>query len=296
MRYLLLMIVPLCIFFPGEQARGEINLKIKQKKFVQSLFNERRYFDCISETRRLINLNAKDDAPHKYDFFINVNYYYGHQYRSVIHNITKKNKDKYNLSDSILLSQSFLRLGMFSQAGYVLKDIHYGNVDKEGRYDVLLRKLEPLLYTANFKESLAEVERSKRFFSEKKKIELLYSEIEKYDKIRLKSKALSVTLSAIIPGSGQIYSGKYLDGILSFIGVAATAASAYFLYDYGENELAYTMIFFSALFYGGNIYGAYNSANSANVMLQREFLTAMKDRFIHSYNPGKEVKRMGIFK
>ena len=60
-----------------------------------------------------------------------------------------------------------------------------------------------------------------------------------------------------MPGAGQMYAGKYTSGIVSFIGIAAMAGGAVLFYRSGRRDLSYTFIFFSSVFYLGNIYGAF---------------------------------------
>ncbi len=85
-------------------------------------------------------------------------------------------------------------------------------------------------------------------------------------KFNYKSPALSIVMSALVPGSGKIYSGFWKDGLISFIFVAASAYQSYRGFDKNGAESVYGWIFGSlaAGFYIGNLYGSGKSANQHN--------------------------------
>lgn len=75
-----------------------------------------------------------------------------------------------------------------------------------------------------------------------------------------KSPILAALMSAIIPGSGRIYAGRSWDGIFGFMMFAMPAASAYKARN-DEGSFAFGMyVSATAVFYGGEIYGAWRSA------------------------------------
>jgi hypothetical protein len=92
-----------------------------------------------------------------------------------------------------------------------------------------------------------------------------------------------------------MYAGKYILGIVSFVGVAAMAGGAYYFYRHKQTDLSYTFIFFSSVFYLGNIYGAYNASQTMNESLDRSFRDAVKKKCIPVFEPAGEVKNNRIF-
>ncbi len=75
-----------------------------------------------------------------------------------------------------------------------------------------------------------------------------------------KSPLLAAVLSALLPGSGRIYAGRTWDGIFGLIMFSMPAASAYRMRD---NTGSFGFMFYAsaaAVFYGGEIYGAWRSA------------------------------------
>jgi putative component of membrane protein insertase Oxa1/YidC/SpoIIIJ protein YidD len=75
-----------------------------------------------------------------------------------------------------------------------------------------------------------------------------------------KSPTLAGILSAIVPGAGRVYAGRWFDGFMSFVMVYFTASSAIDASkrdNYFGKSFAYSM---AVIFYTGEIYGAYRSA------------------------------------
>ncbi len=88
--------------------------------------------------------------------------------------------------------------------------------------------------------------------------------------IRYKNPYLAATFSALIPGSGKIYSGQWQDGIYSFLVVSALSYLTYSTVQ--KNRVnPYTYIFGTAAFsfYSANIYGSFKSAIRRNKELNR---------------------------
>jgi hypothetical protein len=84
--------------------------------------------------------------------------------------------------------------------------------------------------------------------------------------VKYKSPFLAGAMSAVVPGSGKVYTGDWPDGLLSFIFVGATGFQAYRGFrNNGVNSLRGWI--FSSLcfgFYTGNIYGSVKSATRKN--------------------------------
>ncbi len=94
-----------------------------------------------------------------------------------------------------------------------------------------------------------------------------------------KSPAVAGIMSAIIPGSGQIYAGRFYDGMVSFL------LNASFLYLAAEGfrtENNSAGLFFGIIelgWYSSNIYGAINSAHKYNKEVKDDFVKGLKDKY-----------------
>lgn len=88
----------------------------------------------------------------------------------------------------------------------------------------------------------------------------------------------AVILSAIIPGSGKIYSGAWKDGLTSFLFVAANAWSSYRGFSTDRPGYGYTFAALSTGFYLGNLYGTRQWARHMNRVKTQKWEGELVDR------------------
>lgn len=100
---------------------------------------------------------------------------------------------------------------------------------------------------------------------------------------RFKSPLLSGLMSAVIPGSGKIYTTEWQDGLMSFAFVLGSAWQSYRGFQkHGINSpYGWIMGAISAGFYTGNIYGSVKSANKYNVQKRNNINLRVQAVFIH---------------
>jgi len=75
-----------------------------------------------------------------------------------------------------------------------------------------------------------------------------------------KSPVVAGLLSAILPGSGRMYAGRWFDGFMGFLMFYITASSAM---DASKSDHSYQKSFYysmAGIFYLGEVYGAYRTA------------------------------------
>lgn len=103
----------------------------------------------------------------------------------------------------------------------------------------------------------------------------LHQTLDAYRRLPRKSPRLAGTLSALLPGAGQLYTERPQQAAIAF---ALNAAFIYGAVEAWNNE-NYTVAGILALFevgwYGGNIYNAVNNAHKHNRELENQF----KERF-----------------
>ncbi len=83
--------------------------------------------------------------------------------------------------------------------------------------------------------------------------------------IKYKNKNCAALFSAIIPGSGKIYTKHYKDALFSFLFVSAFSWLTY--QSVSDNGLNFKSVAFGSIavcFYSANIYGSYKSADKFN--------------------------------
>ena len=98
--------------------------------------------------------------------------------------------------------------------------------------------------------------------------------LENIDTLSFKSKFLSGTLSALVPGLGKVYSKRTADGIYSLILVGLSAWQAYdgFEEDGTSSVKGWLLGSIGTVFYLGNIYGSVIAAELYNYRVEDEFV------------------------
>lgn len=98
-----------------------------------------------------------------------------------------------------------------------------------------------------------------------------------------KSEYLAGILSAIIPGSGKIYTEKYGDGITAFILTGIFSYLAYDNFKKNHNFRGYLFTGIASGFYLGNIYGSVASAQIFNAKIDLNFVETLS-KFLNKRN------------
>jgi TM2 domain-containing membrane protein YozV len=267
------------------------NFNKAEIRFIKELYQSGRYFDCIAEIGKL----QFSEINPKLEYFKYVNYYLAEQYSTVIINYkTDRSSDEMLYNSLFLLSGSYFKKGMYHESYEILKDLEYDKLPAKLVFTMFLRRVESLTLMGDQDNIKNEIYKSELLIRDDFNFVKLREELELYNKAGLKSRACSAFMSAIIPGSGQIYSGYYIDGIISFLSVAASAAGGWYMYDKGHKGISYSLFFFSGLFYGGNIFSAYNAAEKRNyktLQNRYESISSQHGR----YNPGDFIDIERVF-
>lgn len=269
------------------------NFITRQKQFIQTLFNRGDYFNCIAETRRLLAFSPDIQRRDAYLYFIEVNYYLGGQYRTVIGHLSAASGPA-DMPSRLLLARAYAADGRTADGLRVVQNTDYHAAGAFSS-DVLMRAVELHVLESHYDGALAELSRyedATRFSADFAGIRL---SLEGYKNIRTRSRTAAAAMSAMLPGVGQLWAGRPLDAIISLASVAALAAGSAVMFDRGRRQAGFTLGFFAALFYAGNIYGAYNAAAAWNAARETEFRGAVM-KHIPPYDPAKHLVYDELFK
>lgn len=274
----LLIIILLYPPLPG----GAETFAGKQKNFTLDLYNRGRYFDFIAEARRL-QLHNKHDGL---NYFIYSAYFYRGDYISIINSYQFEDEvSELKLPAAFLVSRSYFNIGQMEMSTRILKNFSYNDAGAS-RLDLFNARIDPYLYMDDFETITREIIIAEPFLSDDYNFIKLREELFRRESITTKSPSGSAVMSALIPGAGQVYSGFYSAGLLSFISVAAFLAGGIHYKKEGNQSRAGVLFFFSGLFYAGNIYGAYNAASLANEGMLSEYRRSVNSARA-PYEPGR---------
>ena len=109
--------------------------------------------------------------------------------------------------------------------------------------------------------------------------------IKNADTLPHRSPTVAGVLSALIPGSGQIYSGRTVDGLYTFVGMVVLGSAGLYYADQERYEVAIPVGVLSVFFYGNGIYQSIQSARVFNVRYEEQFRNRLQ----------QEIRGSGLF-
>lgn len=215
------------------------------------LIKKGNYLDAAVET---VHLSAYTPGipPAEFNYLERVLRYKNADYRYVI----KRTDGKSSLRETLLLSQSYFHLHNYDSARSVLS----AAPEKNDPNLLLVKTYQSIMLFDFSSASLL----ARQLSEQNTKYKSLNEQLSKYKNIKTRSPAASALLSTLLPGAGQLYSGRFSDALLSFSLTASAGAGTYYLYRNNHKSWSYLTAFMAVLFYAGNIIGGYHSAEKYN--------------------------------
>ena len=109
--------------------------------------------------------------------------------------------------------------------------------------------------------------------------------IKNTDTLPHRSPMVAGILSALLPGSGQVYSGRTVDGLYTFVGMVVLGSASFYYADQERYEVAIPVGLLSMFFYGNGIYQSVQSARVFNVQHEGHFRNQLQ----------QEIRNSGVF-
>lgn len=109
--------------------------------------------------------------------------------------------------------------------------------------------------------------------------------VEKVDILQRRSPTVAGVLSAVVPGSGQVYSGRNVDGFYTFMSVAVLGSASVYYTREERYEVAIPVAALGLLLYGNNIYHGIRAAETFNLQHEVHFRNQIQ----------REIKDSGLF-
>lgn len=257
--FILLLIVPLHY---AQEKQVDFNSQTNIKKFADYLFCDKDYLRAANEYQRL-NAYKKNDTI---IFKTGLSYLFIGDYRSSIDNFAgiPFSSSLYKTSNLEQMKARYL-LGDYSG----LRAFYKNNFFDEDTSSGSGKKLFNFSYLLTDNE----LPRKEMFIipfdpSDKEKLSSFYD--WKKDP-PYKSSVVAGILSAIVPGSGKIYTGDISDGVVSFLVTGIFAFLAYDNFRANHDTRAWIFSGLTAFFYGGNVYGSIAAAQIHNAKITFEF-------------------------
>ena len=109
--------------------------------------------------------------------------------------------------------------------------------------------------------------------------------VKNADTLPHRSPTVAGVLSVLVPGSGQVYSGKTVDGLYAFMSVAVLGSASVYYSSKERYEVAVPVAVLGVFFYGNNIYQGIRSAQTFNLQHEGRFRSRIQ----------QEIRDSGLF-
>ena len=279
------LILPFCFCFyllfclpsayPAEKGlyiTDEVQLKVGD-----TFMEEGEYYRAITEYKKLLILFPDSDRADYALFRIGMAYYQGEEYEQSVRSFSslsgKYPESAYLSESSYFQGLGYWKLKQFENARTAFDTLAETYPQSEFAPPALVAASLVSLEEGNIPVSTQRLERLIDRYPDhpvsahgREAIPLL----DQYEKLPQKSKTLAGVLSAILPGSGYIYAGRYGDGITAFLinalwiaGVVTGISAEYY-------AVAGIVAGVGVPFYLGNIYGSANAVQKWNLNLKRD--------------------------
>ena len=100
-----------------------------------------------------------------------------------------------------------------------------------------------------------------------------------------RSPTVAGVLSALVPGSGQVYSGRTMKGLYAFVSVAVLGSASFYYAEQERYEVAVPVGVLGLFLYGNSIYQSVQTARTFNIQQEQYFRNRLQ----------QEIRNSGLF-
>ena len=261
---------------------GEVAKKNELLSFADALYNEADYYRAITEYKRVIFHFPSSEAAIRANFKIALSYIEGKRYEAAVSQLKSFRQlyptDPLAMEALFLIGESLYHSGNYDEA---LKYFERVKIDAISP-DIKERAAAAMGWCLARKGSwskAAHIYGSLQEGAGGTKYGKLSKDMMAAKELPQKSPALAGTLSAIIPGSGQLYLGRKQDALVAFLLNGAFIAGAMESFRKDEDATGAILLFFEAGWYAGNIYSATSGAHKFNRKSKEDLLYRMERKY-----------------
>lgn len=258
-----------------------------QMKFAEYLYKDHDYFRAISIYKQIMFFTDDVETKNHCLFQIIKAYYKSNKYKASIQ-YTSRLLNQPQLPDWYLIkAQIYLGLNYYGLKLYPMAEDYFNRVISSDTTGFALYYLGLLNAESQQWKKASEIYEEVYQKYPQTRIGQISSQlsqdvIQGYN-IPRKNPTFASILSTFIPGSGQIYSHHYYDGIQAFLFVGAFSYATFAAYRYDKNFnnnflTTYVALSITAIFHLANIIGANRTANYYNLQQKEKFMTQIREK------------------
>ena len=248
--------------------------------FAEYLFRQKDYFRAITVFKGLLFESKEKAASYRYSRQIAEAYRLSGKYKSSIYfyseSLRNVSKPHEHVKSLIGLGLNYYHLKTIPLAKSYFQKA--ADVDTTGHAELFLglmamEKMNWPEAQIMFKNTLNKSKNPEVL----KTADLLSQKADSGKRLPKKSPALAFIMSSILPGSGQIYSGHFFDGVQAFTYIGAFSLATYSAYRYdrdvkdSDGFLLLSAVI-TGIFYLSNVFGAHQTAKFRNVRIRQDFM------------------------
>jgi len=261
--------------------------------FAEALYQDADYYRAVTEFKRLLHLAP--DSPHAAEAALRIGQCYlaGERWDAAAEALEAVSKEypetSQALEASFLAAEIPYRQQSFALAGEKFRLLSEQAVDPQVRDQALYR----LAWTQIEQTAFDQARSTLTEIASPQALALAEALASPRTEGR-KSPALAGTLSGLLPGAGQLYTGHWRDAGLALALNAAFIAAAIEAFDNDSPVLGGILVFFELGWYGGNIVNAVNHAQRHNRNLEQQEIHQLKKRYGINLELRQEAALIGI--
>jgi outer membrane protein assembly factor BamD (BamD/ComL family) len=248
--------------------------------FADALFNDGDYFRAITEYKRFLFLHPTDPRAGRVQLQIGLSYLRGQQWedaRQTFEAIARQHPDaEIRAEAAYLIGETAFQQGRYTQAIADLQAVveRYGQtpVGERARYLLGWSYLRARQWP-EASQTFETISTASPLFPSSR---ALADAAREGERLPRKSPALAGLMSAVIPGTGHFYTGRFRDGTIALLLNAAFLTAGIEAVSAGNEAAAGLLLFFEAAWYSGAIYGAVNAAHKHNRDLEERWLQGLE--------------------
>jgi len=250
--------------------------------FADHLFETGEYYRAITEYSRFLFFFPEDPLVKLVRLKIAYAYQKGEQYpdaRQRFEDLSRDYADQEIGREAWFQTAETLRLGKNYTKAVSRYQEFIGAFPEDERSDLAFFKIGcirlELHEWLDSAEAFSKVKSDSRLFADAAH---LGQEAKRLSSLPLKKPAIAGTLSAIIPGAGQVYARRYRDGLSALLVNGGFIWGAVEAFGHDQNGLGSILLAMESGWYAGNIYSAINSTRKFNRRETEKNLTPLLDR------------------
>lgn len=265
-------------------------------EFADQLMQEGEYFRAITEYRRFLFHFPQDSRRAMAHFRIGLAYYRGERYKAALQTFREVTQrypgTSYARQAWLWQGESLLRQTQYQEAAALYAEIIQDFPDDSVSHLARYQRGWAFLYQRQWRQASAQFQGLPRSSTLYGASQQLAEEVLDAETIPQRSPLLAGLLSGVLPGSGQLYTGRAGDALLAFFLNGLFIAGIVEAIHQDEKAVAGVLSFFEAGWYVGNVYGAVNGAHKRNRHALETFVRNLENRF--RVEPPQTGRLLGI--